>query len=302
MRQTVDPFWFACGVCLTLGILAAPIASAQRLIVVASAPSEPYQRAAEGMTQLGVPVERFLLAPDQERAVMAAIRRNGRDTAIVALGAAAAETVAHAKSAPNGSPIVNCMVLDDTPATTGTVDVPLTIPAQVAATWIRRLLPQTHTVGILYDPVRSEARAADSAAAMASAGLDTVREAVPNPATLPVALQRMQDHADALFALPDPTIYTQEHARALLLFSFRHRIPLVGPTESWVKAGALFAVDWDYTDLGRYCGALALRKLAGATTTPRPARTRVTANRRTAEQLSIHWDAEQLRLIDKLYP
>ncbi|MCC6869319.1 MAG: hypothetical protein IT522_10910 [Burkholderiales bacterium] len=307
MKRALDLRRLSWGLCLAIGACAAWPAQAQRVIVVASAATEPYQQALDGVTQLDVSVERFRLVPEQEGAIVAAIRRGGRDTAVIALGGAAALVVAHARSAPNSGPIVNCMVVDAASAHAPTrasavIDVPLAVPASTEAASIRRLLPQARTAGILYDPARSEARAAESAVAMANEGFATIREAVPIPAALPVALQRMQDHADLLYALPDTTVYAREHARALLLFSFRHRIPLVGPTESWVKAGALFAIDWDYVDLGRYCGVLALQQLAGARTSPRPPRIRIVANRHTARQLRIEWDAEQLRLIDRMYP
>lgn len=307
MTRALDLRRLSWCLCLAIGVGEAWPATAQRVIVVASAATEPYQQALDGVTQLGVAVERFLLAPEREAAIVAAIKRAGGDTAVVALGGAAAALVAHARSAPNSGPVVNCMVVDAAseraPArASAAIDVPLAIPAETEAAWIRRLVPQARTVGILYDPAQNEARAAKSAAAMANEGLATIREAVPNPATLPVALQRMQDHVEILYALPDTTVYARGHARALLLFSFRHRIPLIGPTESWVRAGALFAVDWDYVDLGRYCGVLALRPLVGSKTSPRPPRTRVVANQRTAEQLRIEWDAEQLRLIDRMYP
>jgi putative ABC transport system substrate-binding protein len=59
--------------------------------------------------------------------------------------------------------------------------------------------------------------------------------------------------------------------KALLLFSFRHKLPLIGLSEAWVQAGALYALDWDYRELGAFCGRLALRQLPGArVATPTP--------------------------------
>lgn len=280
-----------------------PLASAQRILAISSADSEPYRLAVRGMAGVGASVERFEVAADVDKTIASALARSSRDTAIVTLGAAAAAAVDGAGHPNAAVPVVNCMVLGATPARAGAaISVPLEIPADVRAAWIRRLLPAARTVGILYDPARNEARAAESARALTHAGLAVASEAVPDPAALPVALQRMQNHVDVLHALPDPMVYTREHARALLLFSFRQQIPLVGPTEAWVKAGALFAVDWDYADLGRYCAALALRKLSGAKgPLPAPPHTRVVANARSAEQLHVRWDPEQLQLIDKVY-
>ena len=167
---------------------------------------------------------------------------------------------------------------------------------------MKRLLPNARNVGILFDPAQNDKRAADSAAALQRAGYAAVLEPVDGPTALPNALIRLTNRVDVLHALPDTTVYAREHSRALLLFSFRHRIPLAGPTEAWVKAGALYALDWDYADLGRYCASLALRQLAGGKSPPpAPPRTRVTANARTAEQLRIQWDEETMRAFDKVY-
>lgn len=276
--------------------------AAQRLVSITSADTEPYQLAAGGLSRLGASVERFALGPDQERAIAAAIARGNRDLAVVTFGAAAAAFTGNARVPPT-TPVVNCMVLGAVPAKPGgPISVPLEIPADTQAAWIQRLLPKVRSVGILYDPAQNESRAAETAEAMKRVGLGVVIESVPNPPALPVALQRLQNNVDVLHALADTTVYSREHARALLLFSFRQQIPLVGPTESWVKAGALFALDWDYADLGRYCGALALRQVAGGRTAPPPPpRTRVVANVRSAEQLRVHWDEQTRRLIDKVY-
>jgi putative ABC transport system substrate-binding protein len=38
----------------------------------------------------------------------------------------------------------------------------------------------------------------------------------------------------------------------------------VGPSASWAKAGALYALDWDYADLGAQAAELAARIVRGA--------------------------------------
>jgi len=127
-------------------------------------------------------------------------------------------------------------------------------------------------------------------------------EPVTGPTALPNALTHLTNSVDVLHAIPDTTVFAREHSRALLLFSFRNHIPLAGPSEAWVRAGALYAIDWDYPDLGRYCASLALHAMnGGSVPLPAPARTRVVVNKRSADQLKIKWDAELLRAIDRVY-
>ena len=134
--------------------------------------------------------------------------------------------------------------------------------------WMHRLLPKARNVGILFDPAQNERRAAEGAEGLRRAGYTAILEPVTGPTALPNALNRLTNSIDVLHAIPDTTVFAREHARALLLFSFRNHIPLAGPTEAWVSAGALYAIDWDYADLGRYCAALALHQQAGGRAPP----------------------------------
>ena len=282
-------------------LLAGP-ALAQRVLVISSADGAPYRQALAGIQNQGLPVESLQATSDNEAAVATALARTGRDSVIVTLGARAAAVVA--RSAPM-SPTVNCMMLgndDSKVPPANTQAVPLELPVDTRIVWLKRLLPNARNVGLLYDPGQSERRAAETAGALTRAGYVPVLEPVSSPNALPGALGRLTNSSDVLFALADTTVFAPEHSRALLLFSFRNLIPLAGPNETWVRAGALYAVDWDYLDLGRYCLALGQRQLAGnRTPAPPPARTRVIVNMRSAEQLRVHWDADTLRLVDRAF-
>ncbi len=284
----------------TLAILPAFDAVAQRLIAVSSGDRPQYQQALAGIRTVGSPVDALNAQPDDAK-LAAALSRLPRDTAIVTLGAPAAAQVAQAAPAV---PIVNCMAMDndDGKVPPGTLVVPLDVPIDVRIQWLRRLLPDAHGVGILFDPASNRRRAEESAAALQRAGYAPVLEPVSGPTELPKALSRIANRIDVLQAMSDTTVFAREHARALLLFSFRHQIPLAGPSEAWVHAGALYSIEWDYRDLGRYCASLALRQLAGGRAPPpAPARTRVVVNVHSAQQLQVKWNAELLRSVDRVY-
>jgi putative ABC transport system substrate-binding protein len=285
------------------GLLPVAGGAADRLLVVSSGDAPPYRQALAGIQKLGNPVDTLQAGADGERAVAAAILRAGRDGAIVTLGAKATALVALA--APT-IPVVNCMVLGaDAKSPAGTTVVPLDVPVDTHIQWMRRLLPKAHNIGILFDPAQNARRADDGAAALTRAGLVPVLEPVAGPSSLPNALARLTNTVDVLHAIPDTTVFAPEHSRALLLFSFRNRIPLAGPSEPWVRAGALYAIEWDYADLGRYCGSLALRPPPTGRAPPSPpippARTRVVVNLRAAEQMHIKWDPEILRSVDQVF-
>lgn len=278
--------------------LPSALAAAERLLVVVSGDSASYQQALAGIQQSEAAIEVFQASAGNEAAIGAALQRLGRDGGIVTLGAGAAALLARAAATAT----VSCMVNsgDDGKAPPGALLVPLDVPNEAQLRWLSRLLPNARNVGILFDPAQNERRAAEIAAALTRAGYVPVLEPVTGPSALPNALTRLTNSVDVLQAIPDTTVFAREHSRALLLFSFRNRIPLAGPSEAWVRAGALYSIDWDYQDLGRYCAALALRQLGGnKLPPPPPPRTRAIVNARTAEEMRITWDAETLGMVER---
>jgi putative ABC transport system substrate-binding protein len=94
-------------------------------------------------------------------------------------------------------------------------------------------------------------------------GLVLVPIPVRHPRELPAGLQELDRGADVLWAIPDKTVYSGSTLKQILLSSFRSRIPLVGLSDAWVKAGAFYALDRNYSDLGRQSGVIAAKLLAG---------------------------------------
>jgi putative ABC transport system substrate-binding protein len=276
-------------------------AHAQRIVVVSSSDAPPYRQALAGIQKIaGITVEAQQLddAPD---APPPALPRLGRDTAVVALGTRASELVARA--APS-APLVSCMVLSSD-AARGAANaqvVPIEVPIEVQIEGVRTFLPEVRSIGILFDPAINARRIEMIATALTAAGYAPRLAPVTSHTELPQALANLPNSVDAILAVPDPTVYTQQASKALLLFSFRNRIPLIGLTEAWVKAGALYALEWDYEELGGYCGTLALRALqaskAPPPTLPRP---RIAINLRSAEQLGVKWNASLLHGIDRSF-
>lgn len=56
------------------------------------------------------------------------------------------------------------------------------------------------------------------------------------------ALSRTLDKSDVVIALPDPIVFNLRTTRNILLSTYRKRIPMIGFSKSYVKAGALAAI------------------------------------------------------------
>ncbi len=75
------------------------------------------------------------------------------------------------------------------------------------------------------------------------------------------AIKDLEGKIDAIWMVPDTTVVMPFSIKYMLLFSFRNKIPLFGLSDKYVKRGALLAVSFDATDMGRQAGELALQIL-----------------------------------------
>ncbi len=265
--------------------LAAPALAAPRVLLYATDDTPQVRAAERGVREaLGATPVVEIPAGDAGTRLKAAAHEDP-DAAIITLGPQAA--VRAARDAPSLA-AVDCM---SERAGTSAQAVPAAIPLEQQVVWLRRLLPDARYIGVLYDPAQNTGLVDVLAAALRGADLNPVLAPVATPAMLPSALARLSSSADALLAVPDTTVYKRETVKALLLFSFRHKLPLIGLSETWVQAGALYALDWDYRELGAFCGRLALRQLPGARgAAPIPPHPHVYVNQRSARLFRLHWD------------
>ena len=114
-------------------------------------------------------------------------------------------------------------------------------PAQRQVELIRTILPGARTVGLVIGPTTQ--RDLDTYRGLTSVrGLGMVTEHAARDTELYPALQSVLRSADVLLALPDPYIVNVSTAQNLLLTSFRFRVPVIGYSAAYVRAGALAAV------------------------------------------------------------
>lgn len=130
--------------------------------------------------------------------------------------------------------------------------------------WHQRVLPASKRVGVLFDPEYSQDWVDTARKLAVNMGLEIVAVPVTSARELPSALKLIGRNADSILGITDKTVYSGKTAKSVLLFSFRNRIPFVGLSSAWVKAGALYALDWDYAALGQQSASLALKILDGS--------------------------------------
>lgn len=275
----------------------APAAPALHVTAILSSDAEPYQQALAAFRrelQAAVPGARIdvvALHGDtaQLAAAVASVARE-QPAVVLTLGTLATRAVV---AGVRDVPIVGGMVLTaaDLGRAPNATGVYLEYPVEVELRLLKRVLPSGRRVGVLYHSAENGERVAE--AQRLASGLDLSIQAirVDGPAELPDALTTLSNRADVLWSVADPVVYNAETARTLLLFSLRNRIPLVGQSAAWVKAGALYALDRDYGDVGAQCAGFAVRILGGeapsAMAPVPPRKIRYTVNARTAAELRL---------------
>ncbi|MER2514441.1 MAG: ABC transporter substrate binding protein [Nitrosomonas ureae] len=134
-----------------------------------------------------------------------------------------------------------------------------------------------------------------------SRGLTLVAERIERSSELYPALQRLMSVSDAMVVVPDVQIANSETAQNLLLTSFRFRLPVVGYSAGYVKAGALMGVYTTPAQIGVEAGDLVRLVLKGNwPISPRfPRNFSVGINGHIARSLGLRLDTETV-LKDRL--
>jgi len=170
-------------------------------------------------------------------------------------------------------PIVACLVLrtDMLRKAANATGVGLEFPLETQLEWMRRFLPRASSIGIIYNAGENQQKVDAAAGLVKKAGLRLETERVRSAQEVPAALNNLSKRVDVLWGIPDSIMLSPAIAKNVLLFSFRNSIPFVGPSAAWVKAGALYSLDWGYADLGGQCGEMAGQILRSASPASIPA-------------------------------
>jgi putative ABC transport system substrate-binding protein len=265
------------------------------IVILTTGEAIPYREVVEGFrTYIGkhrpnASVDTYILSDRNRAQVLDAVRRTS-PSVILTIGSAI--TSLALEEIPS-VPVVGGLLLDSAPvrAAPNATGVSLEFPLETSLAWLRRILPEHRAVGVLYDPENNQ-RVVDAANVVASdLDLQLVNEPVDSPRDLRAALEQIARRSDVIWGIPDSTVLSPQTAQQLLLYSFRQQIPFVGLSAEWVKAGALYALDRDYRDVGAQCGGLAVKILKGMSPQALPPQTPRTVlydiNLKTAQQLDV---------------
>jgi len=223
--------------------------------------------------------------------------RARRPALILTLGSAATNLVA---GSVRDVPVVFSLILPSTGTDSiqelrsgheNVAGASMQIPVETQFAKIREILPGAKRIGVLYDPKNSWPQVEAAEKAAAAMGLELVALPVTSEDGVVQRMEEVGGRVDLLWSVSDSTVFTPQGLRHILLSTLRSRIPFVGLSPSFVKAGALLALSCSYEDVGRQSGEIALRILGGEdparVPTAVPREVSLSVNMNTAKQIAV---------------
>lgn len=189
---------------------------------------------------------------------------------------------------PEESRIVNSFASPGGNVTGASLD----IPEETQFSYILKVVPSTKRVGVLYNSKETGMVIERARAAAARSGLQLTTVEVDDETDLPKAMEWLLERIDVLWSVADGTVLSTPVAQKLIMEAIRYKIPFMGLSPSFVKAGALFSLKWDDADVGRQAGEAAIKVISGheeisgiSVTTPR--NLSISINMNTARSIGI---------------
>jgi putative tryptophan/tyrosine transport system substrate-binding protein len=273
---------------LLAGLLsAAPLASAEqlRILVVTSSAVLAYRDALDGFTEAmeAGPSELFTvdLSDGEQQKRLPALIAGMKPRVVIAIGSQAAELLASAPAA-----VIATMILDsDRRAASGgnlLATVSLEVSFATVLVEVKHVVPGTTRVGILRDPARGGPSQAELGAQAKRQGFTLEFANSRGPQDLLESFVSLSDRVDFVWCPPDSSLFNPTTVQPLVMASLRHRLPIIGFSESFVRAGAAVGVYPDFRDIGAQTAALTQRVLASQPAAPRetPRTVKVAVNQR----------------------
>ncbi len=180
----------------------------------------------------------------------------------------------------------------------------LDIPPNIQYKYFRQVISNLKKIGVLYTDETANLIPPAKAVAQES-GLELIAIKIDTEKDIPAALEKLRRMTDGIWSVADKKIFSHRSTRFILLNTLRNGIPFMGFSRNLVESGALFALDFDYKDIGRQAGKIALKVLAGSD----PARISVEVpgiiwfhyNEKTARHINIEIPEDLVAIAKEVY-
>lgn len=297
---------------LLLILPAPPVCAAEgKVAIVMSHEAPSYRMAAEGfkalLSQKGADLDYDEYIAGAGGETVGDIAGKIRDSSAILILTLGGDATDGLTKLINDLPVVSGMTLKGKIARkkSNVTGVRIDFPMKTQLEWLRRVVPHARAVGIMYSARENDENIREAARVSRVLGLRLVMEEVNEARDIPYALKSLIKNSDIVLGITDSVVMSPHTAKNILLSTFRASVPVVGLSKSWTKAGALYSLQPDYSDVGRQCGEMALRILEGATTSSMlpeyPEKVTYSLNSRTAEYMKMEFPEKLLKGADEVY-
>jgi len=273
------------------------------IAVVLSDNLQPYNAAAKGFKnylsqrKANINTVNYALNEYKENELTGAVDKimSSKQNLIFTLGTYATKVIQ--KTARNTS-VVFAMVL--IPEKVGVLPpgVVMDIPSAVKFDNLKKILPNVKKIGLVYS-ADSVSLYEEAVEAGNKFGFQIIGKKLDSGKEFPAVFEDIAGQIDCFLMVADSSIYFPKSVEFLLRESYNKKIPVVGLSSNYVKAGALVSFDCDYEDLGEQAAELALKimedggSLKAQFVTPR--KVKFALNLRVAEMLGIKIPEEVIK-------
>lgn len=165
--------------------------------------------------------------------------------------------------------------------------VPLEIPVQRQLEMITRGLPTIRRIGLLYDPDHNAELFRKATEEASSLNLKIIPLEVSSKKDIPNVLKHHWQEMDGLWLIPDRTVISESIVQYIIKEALFKKVPVIGYNRFFYESGAIMAFVFDYEELGRQTGRLALNMLRGKACEKEVPVFHVWLNLRVIERLGI---------------
>lgn len=215
----------------------------------------------------------------------------GSYSLVVALGPQAA---ALAKQALPGVPMVFALVIN--PDKVGLkadniTGVALEVPLLEQFNILRNISKKIKRVGVIYTQSANEQLINSARDVASSQNLTLVPSPINSSQDIQKAMADLTGKCDALWIPPDPSLNSDDVIKYIGSNSLSKQLPCLGPSERYVRAGAIVSMATDALEAGKSAGDLANKILGGASPSKLPVivlkKTKIIINLKAAGLLGL---------------
>ena len=297
------PLWgrlAACGGLSTrlffFALLMPPLPAQPTVAIVTTADVEAYAEALDGLKSglagASAEIRVFQLEKKGNKPNLPASFVAPQHGVVIAIGSEAALALSQI---PLDVPVLGTMILrsdadsgkaagNRTPST-----IALDVPIDALADRLKEVFPGKTRLGIILNPAWPGLSSAGLQALAKQHGLALHIAMCSRAEDVLAAFLSLKGQVDFVWCLPDNSVYNSVTVQALLLASLNNRLPIIGFSSSFVRAGALMGVYPDFREVGMQTAEAVRNYLAGRPlpTLETPRVFRVAVNQRVERLLGV---------------